>query len=437
VLQLSEARRFNILLSRTVILLVPVLLIEGVGAYMPIGALDLSSSPHNLVGHFILHGLALGSLQTIFCGSDTRSFSGSKGRYVTLQARVKDDKLQRLGVSLNMSFTTVTKDFLGYSQSLRMAQSRNGGVSSFVLLCPELLNDIVEKVAKDDPASLKQLAKVNKAFMEAKQKCRRTLVIRGWLQNGAQKRERAAVERRQLSKELSERPKVSNLILTGEAPTSLLRVLSRIHWKSVTIGACGLNLPAVQCAQRLSGARSSLRTLVLTSSSIKAYKDIRCMVEFFPNLHFLTLRGMICLDRQLLSSPVGRSLQPDDINGNLERLDVFHLKLTFHSYSQLPRVLRCLKNLKSLETWAFEVFTEITLPDDHVHLSRLQCLHLEVFMQWPMDNFVLQSVANHCPSLEKFIIVSTRPYPETRSEEPLNILNLLDKCPNLERLFIS
>jgi cell fate (sporulation/competence/biofilm development) regulator YlbF (YheA/YmcA/DUF963 family) len=114
----------------------------------------------------------------------------------------------------------------------------------------ELLNDIVEKVAKDDPTSLKQLAKVNKAFLETEQKCRQTLMIR-WLQNGAQKRERAAVERRQLSKELSKRPNVSKLILIGEALTSLLTALSTIHWKSVTIGACGPGLPEVQCAQRL------------------------------------------------------------------------------------------------------------------------------------------------------------------------------------------
>jgi hypothetical protein len=330
--------------------------------------------------------------------------------------------------------------FLGRVLSCRMAQSRNGSVSSFDLLCPELLNDIVEKVAKDDPASLKQLAKVNKAFLEAEQKCRQTLVIRGWPQNGAQKRERAAVERRQLSKELSERPKVSKLILTGEAPTSLLTALSRIHWKSATIGTCGLHLPEVQCAQRLSGARSSLRTSVLTSSSVKLYKDIRCMVEFFPNLQALTLRGMICYnsDPQLVFSPVCRSLPPDDINVNLERLDVSHLKLSSHLYSQLPRVLRCLKNLKSLKTWAFDGFTDFTLLDDHVHLSRLQCLHLELFTTYlPGDNSVLQSVASHCPSLEKLIIVSTRPYLETQSEEPVNILNLLDKCPNLEHLFIS
>jgi hypothetical protein len=144
--------------------------------------------------------------------------------------------------------------------TLRMAQSQNGGVNSFDLLCPDVLNDIVEKVAKDDPTSLKQLAKVNKAFLEAEQKCRQTLVIHG-LQDGAQTRERAAVERRQLSKELSERPKLLNLILTGKAPTSLLTALSSIHWKSVTIGARGPNLPEVQCAQRLSGARSFLRTL--------------------------------------------------------------------------------------------------------------------------------------------------------------------------------
>jgi hypothetical protein len=254
-----------------------------------------------------------------------------------------------------------------------MARSRNGGVSSFDLLYSELLNDIVEKVAKDDPASLKQLAKDNKAFLEAEQKCSQTLMIRKF-HNGAQKRERAAVERRKLSKELSERPNVSKLILIAEAPTSLLTALSSIHWKSVTIGACGPGLPEVQCAQRLSGARSSLRILVLTSSSIKLIKDIRCMVDFFPNLQDLTLRGMVCSDRRLVSSPVGLSLQPDDISGNLERLDVSHLS---DFYYQLPSVLKCLKNVKSLKTWA-HYLRQITLPDNHFFLARLQSLHLEL-----------------------------------------------------------
>jgi hypothetical protein len=315
-----------------------------------------------------------------------------------------------------------------------MAQSQNGGVSSFDLLCPELLDDIVEKVAKDDPASLKELAKVNKAFLEAEQKCRQTLIIR-WLQNGMQKRGRAAVECRQLSKELSERPKVSKLILTGEAPTSLLTVLSRIHWKRVTIGACGPNLPGVQCALRLSGARSSLRTLVLTSSSIELYTDIRCMVDFFPNLQDLTLRGMVCSEyRRLVSSPVGRSLKPDNINGNLERLDVSRLSLLYAS-AQLPRVLKCLKNVKSWKTWAHH-FGQITLPDNHFFMARLQRLHLKMLRQ-SLNNFVLQSVANHCPSLEQLIIFSESPCFKRLSEEPLDILSVLDKCPSLERFFIS
>jgi hypothetical protein len=56
-----------------------------------------------------------------------------------------------------------------------------------------------------------------------------------------------------------------------------------------------------------------------------------------------------------------------------------------------------------------------------------------------MTNSVLQSVANHCPSLEQLITWSFSPRLcfKTLSEEPLDILSVLDKSPNLERLFIS
>jgi hypothetical protein len=107
-------------------------------------------------------------------------------------------------------------------------------LSSFDLLCPDVMDIIVEKVTKDDPRSLAQLAKVNKAFLEAEHRHRQVLVIHCWL--WSQKQGRI------LSKQLSERPKVSKLILTGRAPASLLKALSRIEWKSASIGACSTDL---------------------------------------------------------------------------------------------------------------------------------------------------------------------------------------------------
>jgi hypothetical protein len=153
------------------------------------------------------------------------------------------------------------------------------------------------------------------------------------------------------------------------------------------------------------------------------------MVDFFPNLQDLTLRGMLYSDRRLVSSPVGLSLQPDDISGNLDRLDVSHLSNV--KYGQHPRVLKCLKNVKSLKTWA-HYLRHITLTDNQFFLARLRCLHLELRCSL-MNNNVLQSVENHCPSLEQLIIFSPRTGFNTLSEEPLDILSFLDKCPNLER----
>jgi hypothetical protein len=207
-----------------------------------------------------------------------------------------------------------------------MAQG-DGKLSSFDLLCPDVMDIIVEKVTKDDPRSLAQLAKVNKAFLEAEHRRRQVLVIH-WPQKQAAQKPARAIVRQILSKQLSERPKVSKLIFTGRAPASLLTALSRIELKSASIGDCSTDLSEVQCAQLLSAAKSSLRSLVLTSSSFRLYKDVRCIVETFPNLEDLTMKGQYYFDRQMSRSfLVRQSIQPGNVHGNLKRLDVTRLRI--------------------------------------------------------------------------------------------------------------
>lgn len=329
------------------------------------------------------------------------------------------------------------------AQTSRIMGQEDGKLSSFDLLCPDVMDIIVEKVTHDDPRSLAQLAKVNKAFLEAEHRRRQVLVIHWPQKQASQKPARAMIVRRILSKQLSERPKVSKLILTGRAPASLLTALSRRQWKSAIIGACSTDLSEVQCAQRLSGANSSLRSLVLTSNTLRLYKDVRCIVETFPNLEDLTLKGQYYIDHQMSRSfLVRQSIQPGNIHGNLKRLDVSHLSYpgTSSYADQLLPLLESLKNLEDLKM----LICEYNLPNLTVDYftflpSGLQCLHLELFTH-VLNDVALQSVAKQCPALEELVIfVGIPPDPRFTPDSAafLDVFSVLNKCPNLERLFIS
>jgi hypothetical protein len=76
---------------------------------------------------------------------------------------------------------------------------------AFDLLCPELLDNIVEKVARDSPSSLTQLARVDRAFRDATRRCSQTLVLkRGELEPRCAAR---------ACKEMSLRPKLSKVVV--------------------------------------------------------------------------------------------------------------------------------------------------------------------------------------------------------------------------------
>jgi hypothetical protein len=116
-----------------------------------------------------------------------------------------------------------------------MAQIRNGGISCFELLYPELLDIIVEKVVQSDPAFLNQLAKVNRACRAFARSRSQILVIQRI------KKKKKALQPDQacsvLYKEMGAHPNVVRLVLKGGAPTSILPGVSSIAWSSVRIGA--------------------------------------------------------------------------------------------------------------------------------------------------------------------------------------------------------
>jgi hypothetical protein len=183
----------------------------------------------------------------------------------------------------------------------------SSGVSSFDSLCPELLDSIFERVATDDPPALKQLARVNTAFSDAAKKCNQALVLRPLKKKPIQD---ALHAYEVLSEGLRLRPKLSRLVVKQGAPTGRLGAVATVAWRSASIAEGPLGPPpsAVQCAQRLSAARVSLRSLDLTSSSFHLSEDIPGIVGFFPNLENLKLCGQYYSQR----------LRLDDIRSSLK-----------------------------------------------------------------------------------------------------------------------
>jgi hypothetical protein len=87
--------------------------------------------------------------------------------------------------------------------------------SVFDLVCPDLLDSIVEKAASgDSPSKAEHLAGVNRAFRASACRCSQTLVIR---KLGEKKRLEAQRACRLLSKEMGMRPKLSKLVVRNGA----------------------------------------------------------------------------------------------------------------------------------------------------------------------------------------------------------------------------
>jgi hypothetical protein len=306
----------------------------------------------------------------------------------------------------------------------------NGDFSSFDSLCPELLDSIFEKVARDDPPALKQLARVNTAFSDAAKRCHQALVLRPLKKKQTQEARHAC---RTLSEQLaSSRPKLSKLVVKKGAPTSLLGAAATVAWRSASIagGSSGPPLSAVQCAQRLSAARVSMKILDLTSSSFHLIEDIESIVDFFPNLEHLKLCGQFCRQR----------FQVDDMRSSLKSLDVSLLSSTGTS-TIVERsvflnvlVVRFLKgSISSLVMkdegpfQLFQIFPEI--------FGGLKRLNLELVDQLEsLNNSLLQNLVEQCPLLEQLILYSGK---AMASEQPLDVLSVLAKYPQLERLAIS
>jgi hypothetical protein len=157
------------------------------------------------------------------------------------------------------------------------------------LLCPELMDNIVERVARDSPSSLTQLARVDRAFRDATRRCSQTLVIWRPLQRGEEQRRAARV-----CKEMSLRPKLSKLVVkigdTNKVNAGLWKAVSTFQWTSIVN-----NMSRERCVKFFSSSRSSLRSSTVIFRHVtcqpRGEPDIRPLVQAFPKLEELTVRG--------------------------------------------------------------------------------------------------------------------------------------------------
>jgi hypothetical protein len=273
--------------------------------------------------------------------------------------------------------------------------------SSFDLLCPELLDLIFEKAARDNPLPLKQLARVNTAFSDAAKRYAQALVLRTLEKKPTQEAPHACEV---LEEELRSRPKLSRLVVKEGAPTSLLGAVATVAWRSASIkeGPSVPPLSAVQCAQRLSAARVSMRSLDLTSSSFHLSEDIPSIVEYFPNLEHLQLCGQSCSQR----------LQMEDIRSNLKSLDVSLLVGRSSFFLSLLKSLKGISSLKIKDKGPF-FFSEA--------FRGLKCLYLVDRLRFSLSDPFLQHLAELCPNLEQLLLYSgeTDERASRASEQPL------------------
>lgn len=332
------------------------------------------------------------------------------------------------------------------AKSSRKAQgvSAKRQTSGFDVLYPELVDYIVEKAARTTP--LKRLGRVNKTFREAARRCSRTLVLSPMLQRvetRTWKRPRAEQLWEALREEISLRPNLCSLVLTGGEMVSCLwvKVLSQAQWTSVQV-RCEDTLDVL--LRRLSASRLSLKKLELDLSSggtagaaFDVNTDLKRILQAFPNLEDLKLRG----DWSAPRDAKNQRMETIEQNTRLTSLELSNFKLP--SCSQVFRSLSFLKALRSLQLTSCEFDGSLALssasPSFLPTLQALQTLQIEVFDEALVESRFLPNLAEHFPNLQHLLLRTIPVYAQGRPVGELapQITELQKKCPQLERIVIS
>jgi hypothetical protein len=333
---------------------------------------------------------------------------------------------------------------------------KRGSAKTFDLICPDLLDCIVEKAAsgKSAPSTLEHLARVNRAFRASARRCSqplKTLVIRKLGKKNWLEAQRAC---KLLSKEMGMRPNLSRLVVRNGASTAdFWAAVSAIQWTSFKGYVHRVEGPSWvrDYISSIPVARNTLKTINLNLGSSKFEfrkfnldSDIRSLVQALPKLEELTL----CEARIHVNGPFGsrrpeeQGLEADADGSGLTSLDILRSSVfRFYCYPSQFMNLKHLSALSSLKFRCrpFDVTRGVLVyPDDSFWWEHLQTLHLVVSTEILRD-FMLQSVAKQCPNLSYLALSSSPPNEKfaTPAGERFSILDTIEKCPKLERLFIS
>lgn len=329
-------------------------------------------------------------------------------------------------------------------QSRKALRVREEG-DSFDMLCPELLDIIVQKAAEMNPRGLERLSQVSKAFWDSSRRCSRALVLHSpgrRLRSESETTQPLGVEEAcsSLIKQMSLRPNLSKLVLNKGAETHLRQAaLTGVRWSSVEAD-CACEQSIESFIELLLPSKVFLRKLDLDSiHSLRGYVDshIQDLLRAFPGLETLTLRGR----RRILN---GSGIKFESVDNRLTSLDFANMDFQNlrDASLYLPDSLCYLCSLRL--RWGTCNLSPDWPPAKFVRLpqlTHLQTLRVDIFYGWSSQlNSLLNDVAAHCPSLKR-LFVHVSPYHTAERIGDRSVLHLpphlSEKCPELEQIVIS
>lgn len=297
----------------------------------------------------------------------------------------------------------------------------------------------MQKAAEKNPRSLQRLSQLSKAFRDSAWRCSRALVLRsvgGRLTSETDNLLAGEEICTALTKQMSLRPKLSKLVIARGAEQNLRQVaLTSVQWSSVE--ADTTEVPLEPFIELLLPFRESVQRLDLDygQSSGGYDRDIAFLVQAFPNLETLTLRGR----RRTIA---GSRTKTDSANNKLASLDFANID--FHDLRDvsdyLPNSLCCLRSLRL--RWG--TYTKLSQYRNVVclqtPLTLLETLRLDALDGRSM--LLLNNVAEYCPSLKRLLVHLS---PQDTTALTCNYRGvglkfpplMSERCPDLEQIVIS
>lgn len=328
----------------------------------------------------------------------------------------------------------------------------------FAILCPELVDRVLENVIADKGSTLGELAQVNKMFRDSACRCSGALRLKGGVfpaNRGhlTQMRPQVAgvasdncddkAEVEVLSEAIRSRPKLSKLVLewSGVASKRLWPALLTYSWTSVVLRQARV----YDVFPTLAESRFTLKTMIRTlwaSDTREVSHDVHRTLQAFPMLETLTL----FLSGGASFSAEDCSLTPEVQANKLSSL-TFAGGVFWHWWDAF-RVLPA--SCTDLERLSFHCchdyrgnFPPMAAPPPEArtlcsNLTKLQTIVIDISDTLP-TKFVVEGLTEHCRYLRHVqVFASPDRYRGTRAHlDSPKLWKLVENCPDLERLIVS